>query len=79
MKGAKTGGRQKGTANKVTNEIRNKINHLIENQLETLEDDLKKLSPKERLDIVVKLLPYTIQRLYNTELQIEYINNNKGK
>jgi 23S rRNA C2498 (ribose-2'-O)-methylase RlmM len=78
MKGLKTGGRVKGSTNKDTAQIREKVTLLITNQLETLEDDLKKLTPKERLDIIVKLLPYSIQRLYNTELQIEYVNNSKG-
>ena len=77
MKGMKTGGRQKGSLNKSTSEIREKLFTIISNQFETFEKDLEKLTPKEKCDIIIKLMPYAIPRLFNGELQMEYINNNK--
>lgn len=56
--GKKFGGREKGTPNKVTQEHRELINTLIESP-EDLEKDLKELSPKDRLDAIIKLLEYT--------------------
>jgi len=58
MKGEKTGGRKKGTPNKVTQEHRELINRLIDSPND-LEKDLKKLSPKDRLDSIIKLLQFT--------------------
>lgn len=74
MKGLKTGGRQKGSLNKSTSEIREKLFTIISNQFETFEKDLEKLTPKEKCDIIIKLMPYAIPRLFNGELQIENIN-----
>ncbi len=66
MKGLKTGGRIKGSENKVTSSIRNKINLLLENQFETIENDFNNLTSKERLEIIVKLLPYSIPKQLET-------------
>lgn len=56
-------GRPKGTPNKTTNEIRQKFNDFIDNNLEKLQKDLDKLTPKERVDAVIRLLPYIIPKL----------------
>lgn len=69
MKGMKTGGRQKGSLNKSTSEIREKLFTIISNQFETFEKDLEKLTPKEKFDIIIKLMPYAIPRLFNGELE----------
>jgi hypothetical protein len=78
MKGRKTGGRVKGSLNKSTSELREKLFTIINNQFETFEKDFENLTSKEKFDIIIKLMPYAIPRLYNGELQIENINTKGG-
>ena len=58
----KTGGREKGTPNKVTKNVRFWLFDLMQDNIETLEIDLKKLEPKERWEIICRLLPYVITK-----------------
>ncbi|MGQ8337797.1 hypothetical protein ACUNWD_14710 [Sunxiuqinia sp. A32] len=57
-KGIKTGGRKKGTPNRVSGTIKEMLNTAICKELETLPKLLSELEPKERLDAIIKLLPY---------------------
>jgi hypothetical protein len=61
-RGVKTGGRQKGTPNKVTGTVREMISQSISTELESLPKLLKQLEPKERMDTIIKLLPYLIPK-----------------
>jgi hypothetical protein len=66
MKGLKTGGRIKGSENKVTSQLREKISLLLENQFETFESELNNLQSKEKLELLVKLIPYVIPKQLET-------------
>lgn len=63
--GKKHGGREKGTPNKLTKELRNVLKDIIYNELETLDEKLEELEPKERIELIIKLLPYTLPKLQN--------------
>lgn len=67
----KSGGRIKGTPNKVTTALREKISLLLENQFETIDEKLNKLKPKEQLEILIKLIPYVIPKQLETTNNIE--------
>ena len=69
----KTGGRELGTPNKLTSEVKELLKKIIENQLETLEEDLKTLSTKDRFEILVKLLPYIIPKEETVMHQFEQV------
>lgn len=69
----KTGGRAKGTANKVTTEIREFYKELIENNLQQLESDLIELTPKERIEVLIKLSEYVIPKLNKVESNVDSI------
>ena len=58
-----TAGRPKGTPNKTTKEMRRWIFNIVNNNIETLENDLKGLEPKERWQIINGLLPYIVTKL----------------
>ena len=58
----KTGGREKGTPNRVTKDVRQWIFGIIQENTDTLENDLKGLEPKERWQIINGLLPYLITK-----------------
>jgi len=55
-------GRPKGTPNKTTAEMKDLIKTFVEQEIETADDLLEQLTPKERLDILCKLLPYVLPR-----------------
>jgi hypothetical protein len=55
-------GRPKGTPNKVTTDLRQWVNTLIESNREQLEADLAKLDPKERWQLIEKLIQYVIPK-----------------
>jgi hypothetical protein len=69
----KTGGRAKGTPNKVTADLRAWVECLINKNLSKMEKDLKKLEPKDRLVILERLMQYTIpkQQSISVEAQIQ--------
>ena len=55
-------GRPKGATNRTTKELRQIVKNYIENELETVDELLDKLTPKERLDILCKMLPYVMPK-----------------
>jgi hypothetical protein len=59
----KAGGRAKGTQNKVTREIKDFYKELIEKNLYQIETDLMELSPKDRLEIILKLSEFIVPKL----------------
>jgi hypothetical protein len=61
--GIKTGGRTAGTENKTTKEIRAVLKEVINNELLNIESLLCELQPKERLDLVIKLMPFVMPKL----------------
>lgn len=73
--GIKTGGREPGTPNKISAEVKDVLKKVINKQLETLEDDLNTLSPKEKWFLISKLLPFIVSR----ELPLDDIFQNDFK
>ena len=70
MRGTKTGGRQAGTPNKVTSELRDALKAIVANELDTLSDSLAQLPAKERLDVVIRLMPYCMPTVSYTHLTL---------
>ncbi|MDZ4844305.1 MAG: hypothetical protein SH857_02020 [Chitinophagales bacterium] len=68
--GIKTGGREKGTPNKVTSELRERINNFLSDKWTAIEKDFESLEPKERLMFYEKLLSYGLPKLQNIALAI---------
>lgn len=67
--GIKTGGRTKGTVNKSTAETKAILQKIVSTELDNLQQLLEDLNPKERLDVVIKLLPYILPK--QQEIAIE--------
>ena len=70
--GQKTGGRQKGTPNKLTKELRAILKSIIADELNRIPETLESLEPKERLLTVIKLLPYILP-------QVKSVNSDNGE
>lgn len=58
----KTGGRVKGTPNKITSTLKEFISDLIDDNREQILADLRQLEPKERLMILERLMGYVIPK-----------------
>ncbi|MDA8707264.1 hypothetical protein N9L97_02975 [Cyclobacteriaceae bacterium] len=63
--GKKYGGREKGTPNRLTKELRSVLKDIVYQELEKIEEHLNELGPKERLELVLKLMPYTLPKVNN--------------
>jgi hypothetical protein len=63
MKGEKTGGRQKGTPNKLTFQTRQILVNVLNAELCNLPELLTQLTPSERVDAVCKLSKFALPPL----------------
>jgi hypothetical protein len=70
----KTGGREKGTPNKVTADLRTWLSELWNENREQFKDDLKALEPHQRVASFEKLLNYIIPKQQSVEATIESID-----
>ena len=61
-------GRPKGTPNKTSTEIKQTLNDILCNEIEAIPERLTQLSDKDRLDIVIKLLPYILPKQKELEI-----------
>ena len=61
--GIKYGGRQKGTPNRMTKELRSILKEIIFEELGDIQEKLDLLEPKERLEILVKLVPFVLPKV----------------
>jgi len=61
--GKKYGGRQKGTPNRLTKELRSVLKDLLYDEIETLKERLDALEPKERVELLVKLMPFVLPKV----------------
>jgi uncharacterized protein (UPF0305 family) len=68
----KTGGRKQGTPNKVTGEVKTWLSQLIDKNRRQIERDIKALEPKDRLNILEKLMQYTVPKMQNIDGKIDF-------
>jgi hypothetical protein len=63
MVGKKTGGRIAGTPNKLTSELRMTLKGIIAGELDALPQTFGQLPAKERLELLIKMLPYCLPKV----------------
>lgn len=68
----KTGGRKKGTPNKATQTAKEGIVQTLSANWEQMKSDLKVLEPKERLQLLFKLLEYVTPKQRETSNNIKF-------
>ena len=73
MRGKKTGGRQKGTTNKVTMMGKQVIAELLSNYNSSglMESDFMQLDGKDRITIAEKLMQYVMPKMQSVQGDIE--------
>lgn len=69
--GKKFGGRKKGSKNLISAGIKESIKLLIEDNMEQLKEDMIKLKPMERANILMGLMSYVVPKLKSSEMKIE--------
>ncbi|PXZ44162.1 hypothetical protein DMB45_05735 [Sanguibacteroides justesenii] len=72
----KTGGRVKGTPNKVTTDLKTWVCKILDNGRDVFEKDLKTLEAAERVKVYINLLNYVLPKRQavgvETEIEAEY-------
>lgn len=53
----------------LTNELRNDLKEVIQKELRQLPEQLESLEPKERLNVVCKLMPYVFPKVNTVHLK----------
>ena len=61
--GNKYGGRQKGTPNRITKELRSLLKDIMYDEIGALQERLDALNPKERVELLIKLMPYALPKV----------------
>ena len=69
--GVKTGGRQRGTPNKVTADLRKVLKQIIAAELEAFPKTLAQLPGKDRVELVLKLMPFCLPKIESIEGQYD--------
>ena len=72
-KGYKTGGRSKGTPNKTTFEIRQMLTDILVSNIDTLQNDLNVLEPKERVKILMDLSRLILPQLKQEDTSQKFV------
>jgi|APSaa5957512535_1039671.scaffolds.fasta_scaffold111511_2 hypothetical protein len=60
-------GRPKGSANKVQEYVREVFADLVSSNVETLQNDIDSLSPKDRIDVFIKLASLVLPKMKAVE------------
>ena len=68
-KGIKTGGREQGTPNLLTKEMRAILKEIVSKELKLISENLNKLEPEKRTEIVLKLLPYVLPKVESVNME----------
>jgi hypothetical protein len=63
MQGKKTGGRIAGTPNGLTSELRATLKGIIAGEIDALPQTFEQLPAKERLELLIKILPYCLPKV----------------
>lgn len=63
LTGKKFGGRKKGTPNKVTDKVRSQFEKLLSKNLNTLQDDIEALEPKDRIKVMLELAKFVVPQI----------------
>lgn len=73
------GGRTKGTPNKTTSKVKDWISQLIDDNRSQIEKDIKKLSPKDRIQVFEKLMQYVVPKQQSVKADIDLSKLSKSQ
>ena len=64
-------GRKAGSLNRATKDIRGAFSLLIENNIDTLQEDLNGLEPKQRVKLLLDMAQFVVPKLRSIDLQTD--------
>ena len=67
----KTGGRKANTPNKVNAQSKEVLKNIVNREVLKIPDLLEKLKPKDRLEIILKLIGYVVPKQTKIELETD--------
>lgn len=70
MKGKKTGGRTKGTQNKMTSITRSLINEIASGMVDKVIQDIAELEPKDRVHVFIKLAEFNVAKPQSIDVSL---------
>jgi hypothetical protein len=70
MNRKKTGGRTKGTPNKVNADIKAKFEQLLQDNLDTLQTDLDRMQPRWRIHYLLELSRFVLPQLKAQDIDL---------
>jgi hypothetical protein len=73
----KTGGRQKGTSNKIKSRLKEAISEIVDSNLETIRHDLAQLEPKDRISLLLKFVEYVLPKERETKIDFSGLTDNE--
>jgi len=62
-------GRKKGTQNRNTSEIKTAFQNLLDSNINQMEKDLKELTPKERITVLLKLADFVLPKISSVQAE----------
>ena len=68
MKRVKSGGRKKGTPNRVTKGLRETIQLFVEDNFDQIKEDFEVIKPHERIKLYIDLMGYVIPKMKAVEI-----------
>jgi hypothetical protein len=77
MSKTKTGGRQKGTPNKVTSELRTVLQTIVNDEIQHLQTYIDTIPDEQRMQILFRLLPYVAPKPQSTDFDTEKVDPKK--
>ena len=64
-------GRKAGSLNRATKDIRDAFTLLIENNIDTLQEDLNGLEPKERVKLLLDMAQFVVPKMKSVDLKAD--------
>ena len=64
-------GRPNGTPNKATGSLRESVNKLLEDKFSQVEKDFDELPPRDRINVYLKLLEFSLPKQRQQGLEVE--------
>ena len=65
----KVGGRKAGVENRLTKEMRSILKDLIYEELDNLPELMESMSPVERVNLLMKLIPYALPKIQSVHME----------
>lgn len=73
----RTGGRAKGTPNKVTLSLRNSVNSFLKKNMKDLQANYNQLEAKDKLAFIEKLLKYVLPQKQQTQIDFSQMTEDQ--